>query len=91
MILIAALRFVISSLWGVFFVYISELYPNEVSSLSYGWVSITGTIGASLSPYIKLAAANATMFVMGILSGAMVFLVKFLKETKGKPIRMRIK
>ena len=26
--LIAALRFLISSLWGVFFVYLSELYPN---------------------------------------------------------------
>lgn len=91
MVLIAALRFLISSLWGVFFVYLSELYPNEVSSLSYGYVSVTGTVGASLSPYIKLATADATMFVMGILSGAMVFLVRLLKETKGKTIRMRIK
>ena len=49
-----------------------------------------GTVGASISPYIKLATANATMFVMGIMAGVMVFLVRFLKETKGKTIRMRI-
>ena len=79
MVLIAALRFLISGLWGVFFVYLSELYPNEVSSLSYGWVSVTGTIGASLSPYIKLATANTTMFLMALLSGGMVFLARLLK------------
>ena len=58
--------------------------------MSFGWVSIMGTVGASISPYIKLATANATMFVMGIMAGVMVFLVRFLKETKGKTIRMRI-
>ena len=68
MILIAFLRFVISSLWGVLFVYVSELYPNEVSSLSYGWVSIIGTVGASISPYIRLATANLTMFIIAILA-----------------------
>lgn len=91
MILIAALRFLMSSLWGVFFVYLSELYPNEVSSLSYGWVSITGTIGASLSPYIRLFTANLTMFIMGVMAGLMIIVVRPLQETKGKAIRIRIK
>lgn len=78
MVLIALLRFVISSLWGVLFVYVSELYPNEVSSLSYGWVSIVGTVGASISPYIRLATANFAMFVMAIMSFCMALLVRSL-------------
>lgn len=90
MVLIAFLRFIISSLWGVLFVYVSELYPNEVSSLSYGWISIAGTVGASISPYIRLATANLTMFVMAILAGLMSFLTQSLNETKGKTIRTRI-
>ena len=90
MILIAFLRFVISSLWGVLFVYVSELYPNEVSSLSYGWVSIIGTVGASISPYIRLATANLTMFIIAILAFLMSLLIRSLAETKGKTIRTRI-
>lgn len=90
MVLIAFLRFVISSLWGLLFVYVSELYPNEVSSLSYGWISIAGTIGASISPYIRLVTANMTMFIMSILAVVMSFLVRTLNETKGKAIRTRI-
>jgi len=91
MLLIAMLRFLINSVWGVFFVFVSELFPYEVSSLSYGWTSIVGTIGASISPYIRLATANMTMFVMALLSVLNVFLVRTLSETKGKTIRIRIK
>lgn len=89
--LIAILRFLINSVWGVFFVFVSELFPTEVSSLSFGWTSIVGTIGASVSPYIRLATANLTMFVMAALSIFNVFLVRTLHETKGKPIQVRIK
>lgn len=86
----ALLRFIISSLWGIFFVYVSEMFPNEVTSISYGWISVVGTIGASVSPYIKLAAANLTMFLMGALAFVMVFVVRTMKETKGTTIRTRI-
>lgn len=89
--LIAILRFLINSVWGVFFVFVSELYPAEVSSLSYGWVSVIGTVGATISPYIRLTTANKTMFVIALLCGASVLLVRTLEETKGKPIRTRIK
>jgi len=50
-----------------------------------------GTIGASISPYIRLATANLTMFVMALLSVLNVFLVRTLSETKGKAIPIRIK
>lgn len=67
MIFIAILRFLINSVWGIFFVLVSELFPAEVSSLSYGWVSVIGTLGAVAAPYIRLVTANMTMFVIAIL------------------------
>jgi hypothetical protein len=79
MFLIAIIRFLINSVWGVFFVFITELYPIEISSLSYGWVSVIGCIGATISPYIRLATANMTMFVMAILCAVTVFLVRMLE------------
>jgi uncharacterized membrane protein YoaK (UPF0700 family) len=50
-----------------------------------------GTVGATVSPYIRLAAADLTMFIVAILSILMVLLVRTLHETKGKSIRTRIK
>jgi MFS family permease len=91
MILIAILRFLINSVWGVFFVFVSELFPTEVSSLSYGWVSVIGTVGAAASPYIRLFTANLTMFVIAILCFLVVVAVRTLEETKGKTITTRIK
>lgn len=79
MVLIAAMRFIISSLWGVLFVFASELFPNEISSLSYGWISIVGTVGASISPYIRLVTADMTMFLMAVMSALMIILVGKLK------------
>jgi hypothetical protein len=53
-------------------------------------VSIIGTVGASISPYIRLATANFAMFVMAILAFVMSMLVRSLSETKGRTIRTRI-
>lgn len=76
MILLAALRFVINSVWGVFFVYVAELFPKTVTSLSFGYVSALGTVGASAAPYIRLFTAKLSMFVMGLccIGGAFIVL-----------------
>jgi hypothetical protein len=76
--LIAVLRFFINTAWGVFFVFVGELFPTEVSSLSYGWTSIVGTVGASISPYVRLITADLTMFVMALLGIFNIFLVSTL-------------
>jgi len=76
--LIAVLRFFINTAWGVFFVFVGELFPTEVSSLSYAWVSIIGTVGAAISPYVRLFTADLTMFVMAILGVVNIFLVRTL-------------
>lgn len=90
MVLIGILRFLINSVWGVFYVFVSELFPAEISSISYGWVSIIGTLGATISPYIRLATANLSMFVIAILCFFAIMLVRIPEETKGKSIRARI-
>lgn len=89
--IIAILRFLINSAWGVFFVFVSELFPAEISALSFGWVSSLGTVGAAASPYIRLFTANMTMFVIALLCVITVIGVRTLDETKGKAIRTRIK
>jgi hypothetical protein len=58
------MRFVLSSLWGFYFVYLSELYPSEITSISYGYMSAVGSLAASASPYIKLATKDSSMIVM---------------------------
>jgi hypothetical protein len=64
--------------WGVFFVFIAEMYPAEITSVSFGWVSIVGTVGASISPFIRLATAQFTLFLMAALSLISFFLIQFL-------------
>ena len=75
MIILGALRFVLNSVWGMFFVYIAELFPASVTSLSFGWVSAIGTVGAFSAPYIRLLTANATMFLMAVMCLGGVLLV----------------
>ena len=52
---------------------------------------MVGTIGASISPYIRLVTANLAMFLMAAINVVMIVLTRTLSETKGKTIRTRIK
>ena len=79
MVILGFLRFVLNCLWGVFFVYIAELFPSDVSSLSFGWISAMGTVGAVVAPYIRLLTANTTYFVMCGLCVLAIFLISRLK------------
>lgn len=49
-------RFVLSSAWAVFYIYVAELYPTRVRSLGFGWVSAMGTIGSAVAPFAILTA-----------------------------------
>lgn len=79
MIILACLRFVLNSMWGLFFVYVAELFPSNVLSLAFGWVSAMGTVGAVSAPFIRLLTANATMFFMSGLCIATIFVLRGLK------------
>lgn len=50
-----------------------------------------GTVGASVSPYVRLVTADLTMFFMSILCVLNIFLVRTLDETKDQTVRSRIK
>ena len=67
MALLGILRFVLNSVWGVIFVYVAELFPKTVTSISFGYVSALGTLGASAAPFIRLLTAKMSMFVIGLI------------------------
>jgi hypothetical protein len=90
MIILACLRFVLNSAWGLFYVYVAELYPTCVLSLAFGWTSTVGSIGAFSAPFIRLLTADATMFFMSGLCIACVFVVNGLRETKGEQTAQEI-
>ena len=84
MVILAFLRFVLNSVWGVFFVYIAELFPSDITSLSFGWISAVGTVGAVSAPFIRLLTADATVFFLSVLSVVGMLMIKGLGETQGK-------
>jgi hypothetical protein len=86
MVVLACLRITLNAVWGVFFVFIAELYPAEITSVSFGWINIVGTLGATISPFIRLATAEITLFLMAVLNIGNFFLIQKLHETKGKQI-----
>ena len=87
MVMLGCMRFIISSLWAMLFVFFTELFPSRITSLSFGWISAMGTVGAVSAPFIRLVTADTTMFVMSALSFFSIFLLTLLPETKGKTIR----
>lgn len=79
MVVLGCLRFVLNSMWGFFFVYVAELFPSNILSLTFGWVSAIGTVGAFTSPFIRLLTANASMFFMATLCILALFLIKGMR------------
>lgn len=83
-------RFVLCAIWSIFFVYVGELYPTKVRSLGYGWTSLIGNIGSTISPYIllisELIGLNSWV-VPTILGGVAWLFVSCLPETRGKSLK----
>lgn len=85
------MRFALSSLWGFYFVYLSELYPCEITSIAYGYMSAVGAAAASASPYIRLATKDSSMLFMSGMALIAAGHVGCLPETKDTPTRLRVK
>lgn len=79
MITLACLRFVMNSMWGLFFVYVAELFPANVISITFGWISLVGTVGAFASPFIRLWTAKMTYFFM---AGLCIFVFFFTNKLR---------
>lgn len=86
-------RFILCAFWALFYVYIAELYPTQVRSIGYGWVSAMGTVGSTVAPYMIHYSIKAGINswippgVIGIVGLASIFV---LKETIGKPLHDEI-
>lgn len=83
MLLLALFRFLLTSVWGIFYVHISELIPPHLTSIVFGFISSVGTLGAFASPYIRLATTKTAMFIEAIFCFSGAYLILKLKETKG--------
>jgi len=51
-------RFVLCGFWSIFYVYVAELYPTQIRSLGYGWTSVMGMIGSTISPFVTTISAD---------------------------------
>jgi hypothetical protein len=75
LIILGLLRMTLNAVWGIFFVFIAELYPSEVTSVSFGWINIVGTVGATIAPFIRLTTTELTFFFMGAFNLINFFLI----------------
>ncbi len=83
-------RMVLCSFWSIFYVYVAELYPTEVRSLGFGWTSVVGMLGSTVSPFVKQIAqlANLNSWFPPALFGFIgVVFACCLPETLGLPLK----
>jgi MFS family permease len=66
----------------VYFVYVAELYPTEVRSLGFGWTSVVGMLGSTISPFIGQFASSINVnpwfptAAIGLITWAFIFCLK---------------
>ena len=83
-------RFVLCGFWSIFYVYVAELYPTQTRSLGYGWTSVMGMIGSTLSPFITLISSYIgvnSWFPPAIIGLFCCLFIYKLPETFGKPLK----
>lgn len=66
----AIMRFCMSSVWAFYSVYLTELFPGEITSLAVCFFHSIGTLAASFSPYIKLVGKTSSL---GVMAGMIFF------------------
>ncbi len=55
-VILFVMRFVLCLYWAVMYVYIAELFPTRIRSITYGWLSGIGNLFGISCPFIVLAA-----------------------------------
>jgi MFS family permease len=83
-------RFILCGFWSIFYVFVAELYPTQTRSLGYGWTSVMGMIGSTLSPFVTTISTSIGInswfppAIVGFISCLFIFK---LPETFGKPLK----
>lgn len=87
-------KFVNSVTYAVHPIYMSEMLPTSVRSMSYSIINIPQSLGIIVSPYLRhveLGPEYAKFVVVGILCLVAAGLCAFLPETKERPLPPDIK
>ena len=83
-------RFILCGFWSIYYVYVAELYPTEISSLGFGWTSVVGQIGSTVSPFVaeisEAIGVNGWFLTAFFGVGAWCFIF-CLHETQGMPLQ----
>jgi MFS family permease len=75
---------------SIIYVYAAELYPTEIRSIGFGWVSLVGIMGSIVAPFAKTIAASVSLnswFVPAALGLVAWMFSCCLPETYGKPLQ----
>lgn len=83
-------RFILCGFWSIYYVYVAELYPTEIRSLGFGWTSVVGQIGSTVSPFVteisEAIGMNSWFLTAFFGVGAWCFIF-CLHETLGTPLK----
>ncbi|KAL4485692.1 hypothetical protein ABPG72_010954 [Tetrahymena utriculariae] len=80
--------------FGIFQVFIPELFPTQVRSVGTGIIFGLGNLGSVLAPYIVSQASKIelpNMVLIGLVGVIGFFACFFLEETLNKPLENQIK
>lgn len=83
-------RLILCGFWSIFYVFVAELYPTQIRSLGYGWTSVMGMIGSTLSPFVTTFSSSIgvnSWFPPGILGLISCLFIVKLPETFAKPLK----
>jgi MFS family permease len=83
-------RFILCGFWSIFYVYVAELYPTQTRSLGYGWTSVMGMIGSTLSPFVTTISSSIginSWFPPALLGLVSTLFIAKLPETFGLPLK----
>ena len=84
-------RFCISANHTIFYTYSLEVYPTPVRSIGFGINAGFGNFGSIISPmFLELFNMNTNFVIYGVLCVIAMFLMIFLQETVGKPMKESI-
>ena len=84
-------RFCISANHTIFYTYSLEVYPTPVRSIGFGINAGFGNAGSIISPmFLELLTMDSNFILYAVLCVIAMFLMIFLQETVGKPMKESI-
>jgi nitrate/nitrite transporter NarK len=86
-------RFCVSYYYGVLFIYVVEIYPEQIRTIGFGTVSAIGSLGALATQKVMQFATENNHDLLLYLAGFSFVCIVFtgrLPETQGLPLQVEI-